>query len=259
MNKTVLITGASGGLGYAFAKLYAQKNYTLILTARNHQRLNDIAAELLAQHHVTVITIPKDLSQTNAPQEIHQEIQKTNHQVDILINNAGFGNYGEFADVEWSRQSNLLQVNIVALTHLTHLISSDMKKRNSGQILNIASTAGFLPGPLMATYYASKAYVVSFSEAIHEELKKYGITVTCLCPGVVNTGFGKNAGAQSTRLFNTFHLEPDTVAEMGYTGLQQRKNVVIVNWVNKFLITASKFVPITLTLKAVRYIQESKN
>lgn len=187
--KTALITGASVGIGRELAKLFAQGGYSLVLVARNATRLSDVATELEKQFGTKAKPFPLDLTSTAAPQFLFDQLQRENIAIDILVNNAGYGKLGAFATIPYEETAGQIALNITALTHLTKLFLAPMLERNAGRILNVASTAGFQPGPLMAVYYATKAYVISFSEALANELRGTGVTVTCLCPGLTNTEF----------------------------------------------------------------------
>lgn len=254
MSKTVLITGASSGLGYEFVKLFSKDNYQLILVARNMTRLEEIKKEFSN----TIITLlPKDLTKPNAIKELYAEIKSQNLNVDILINNAGFGLLGEFDKLDLAKQLNMIQLNISVLTELTHYVLQEMKSRKAGKILNVASIASFEPGPLMAVYYATKAYVLSFSEALVEELKGSGITVTTLCPGPTATNFGKVASADKTQMFSNA-MAADVATKIGYDALMKNKRVVIPGASNKSMAYLVKFLPRSLVTKVVMYISKEK-
>ena len=210
-----LITGASGGIGYELAKLFAKDHHSLVLVARNGPRLKQVGDELQRQFGITVRTIALDLAAPTAPQALFEELRREGVDVDILVNNAGYGKFGEFAEVAIEESAGQVQLNIAALTSLTRLFLAPMLERGSGKIMNVASTAGFQPGPLMAVYYATKAYEISFSEALANELADKGITVTCLCPGATETGFAGGAGDDQARLFK--QLRP-MEAEAGASG-----------------------------------------
>src|SRR5713226_732611 len=200
-HKTALITGASGGIGYELAKLFAQDLHNLVLVARSGTKLTQFADELQRQFGASVKSIPLDLAAAPAPQFLFDQLQREAVAVDILVNNAAYGKFGEFANIPLEETLGQIQLNITALTCLTKLFLTPMLERRTGKIMNVASTAGFQPGPLMAVYYASKAYVISFSEALANELKGSGVTVTCLCPGATDTEFQKRAGTEETLLF----------------------------------------------------------
>ena len=202
MTKTALITGASSGFGLHFARLCAQDGANLVLVARSTDKLNNLKTRLESEYGVDVVVIARDLSHPDAAEDVFATTEEQNIKVDILINNAGFGILGKFEDSSLERQQQMLNLNILTLTKLTHLYLPHMKKQHYGKILNVASIAAFAPGPCMATYYASKAYVLSFSDALATELRGSGVTVTALCPGPVNTGFANAAGFKNSVLFN---------------------------------------------------------
>jgi uncharacterized protein len=199
--KTALITGASSGIGYELAGLFASSGHDLVLVARNEQRLSRLAEELQQRIGVAVTVLVKDLAAPRAAEEIVVELQNRSLHVDILVNNAGFGEYGPFHETSLERKLQMIQVNVAELTQLTRLLLSGMLERNSGNILNIGSTASFAPGPFVAVYSATKAYVLSFSEALAEELKGTGVTVTVLCPGSTETEFAERAKMTESRIF----------------------------------------------------------
>src|SRR5215831_7680631 len=210
--ETALITGASSGIGLDLARLMAPK-FDLIITARNQRDLESIAQDLEAAHGNHVHVIPADLAKADAPGQLFSEIERRGLQLDVLINNAGFGSSGAFSESDHQTELDMIQVNTAALTSLAKLALPGMLERKRGRIMNVASTAGFQPGPLMAVYYATKAYVISFSEAIANEVKHSGVTVTCLCPGATETGFAKRAGNDKTRIFtNPGVMSADKVA-----------------------------------------------
>ncbi|MFC2074834.1 SDR family NAD(P)-dependent oxidoreductase [Bdellovibrionota bacterium] len=248
--ETALITGASFGIGYELAQIFARKGYDLVMVARTEGKLNEMAKELSAAHKVNVKVIAKDLILPSSPQEIFDELKAENISIDILVNNAGVGTFGRFWETDLKTQLDMIQINISALTHLTGLFLPDMIERGKGKILNVGSTAGFQPGPLMAVYYATKSYVLLFSEALANELKRTGITVTTLCPGPVKTEFQRRAKLEK----NVFLLkgkifEPDTIAEAGYKGLMKGKSIVIPGLMFKAPIQMSRFFPRKLITK----------
>ncbi len=197
---TALITGASNGIGLELARIHASKGDNLVLVARNITRLNQLKLELENKFKISVLVIEKDLSKTNSANEVFNETSEKRIQIDYLINNAGFGDFGMFADSDLDKQLQMINLNIIALTSLTRLYLPEMTKRRSGKIMNVASTAAFQPGPTMAVYYATKAYVLHFSEAIANELKGSGVTVTVLCPGATESGFQAAADMQESKL-----------------------------------------------------------
>lgn len=258
LTKTVLITGASQGIGYELAKLFAKDGYHLILVARSRGKLWQLANEMKQQYGTDSTILTKDLALPGAPLEILAEVKEKGLDIDILINNAGFGMYGAFAQMEASEIMNMIQVNITALTELTHLSLPGMISRKSGKIMNVASTAAFQPGPLMAVYYATKAYVLSFSEAIGNEVRPYGITVSALCPGPTDTGFEKRAKLEQSKLFQGVNMDAATVARIGYEGLFQAETIVIPGWKNRLLAFSVRFTPRSLITKIVRQLQETR-
>jgi len=242
--KTALITGASIGIGRELAKLFAQDGYALVLVARNGPRLSEFADELQRQFGIAAKPIPLDLTSPVALQFLFDQLTREGIHVDVLVNNAGYGKFGAFADGALEEHLGQIQLNITALTHLTKLFLGPMLERKSGKILNVASTAGFQPGPLMAVYYATKAYVISLSEALANELHGSGITVTCLCPGVTDTGFQTRAGTEGTTLFRKLRpMKAKTVAEDGYRGLMKGKPLVISGFRNWLLAESLRVSP----------------
>ena len=255
--KTALITGASSGIGLEFARLFARHGHNLVLVARDQARLNEIARELETKDKIAVKIIAKDLSNQSAPAEIHQQLCSESVTIDVLVNCAGFGTSGLFSDTDLASQLNMIQVNVAAVTHLTHLFLKDMLSRGEGKILNVASTAAFQPGPLMAVYYATKAYVLSFSEAIAEEVRKSGITVTALCPGPTRTAFQVKAKMERTRAFTMLNpLPAETVAKLGFEGLMAHKRLVIPGSMSRVVVFAERLIPRQWITKAARWINE---
>ncbi len=237
---TVLITGASSGIGFELAKLFARDGYRLYLTARAG-RLLAAVDQLRPLATAGIEAIAEDLADPAAPQRIVQALNGV--CPDVLINNAGFGTHGTFADSDETEQLQMLQVNITALTHLTHLLLAGMTERRTGRIMNVASTAAFQPGPYMSVYYATKAYVLSFSQALDWELRRKGITVTALCPGPTTTDFQRRAGVENSPLFRNNTMTPQAVAELGYEGMQRGRRIVVTGAKNRFLAFAVRFAP----------------
>lgn len=255
--KTALVTGASGGIGYELAKRFAQEGYSLVLVARGESKLAQIKADLEKRYAINARIIVKDLSAPGAPQEIFDELTNASVQVDVLVNNAGFTVFGLFLETSLEDELQLLQVNIVALTHLTKLFLPGMVKRGWGKVLNLASTAAFQPGPLMAVYYASKAYVLFFSEAIATELKSTGVTVTALCPGPTETGFQKRGNMEDSRLVaGRKIMSAATVARAGYRALMRGQAVVIPGARNLLFAQAIRFLPRSFVRRFVYKAQE---
>ena len=218
----VLITGASSGIGAELAKLAAAQGHDLVLVARGRNELEALAQELTERHGNGVRVVPRDLTEIGAAQAICDELQSAGLSIDILINNAGFGLSGTFWRNDMGNVTDLLHVNVVALTQLTRLLVPQMVARGRGKVLNVASIAAFQPGPLMAAYYASKAYVLSFSEAVANELKGSGVTMTVLCPGPTRTGFGQRAGLNLSRLSSWIPVsDARTVAQVGFEAMKR--------------------------------------
>jgi short-subunit dehydrogenase len=241
-NKTALITGASYGIGAAFAERLAARGAHLILTARSLDRLEALAAQLRAQHGVNVTIIGADLAATTGAREIFEETNRAGLPVDLLINNAGFGALGEFAQLSLPRQLEMIQVNVTALVELTHLYLQPMKARRAGAILNVASTASFQAVPYFAVYAATKAFVLSFSEALAEENKSYGIRVLALCPGSTATNFQEVAGSQHINA-PRFMQTSEQVVEVGLAALAQSRSFVISGLTNKVQTQLERVVP----------------
>ena len=254
---TVLITGASGGIGYELAKLFARDRHNLILVARSGDKLAKAAEELQAAG-VSVKVFALDLEQSPAPKFLFDQLQREGVIVDILINNAGFGAYGDFAEMAESEIFGQINLNVTALTELTRLFLPGMIARQKGRVMNVASTAGFQPGPLMAVYYATKAYVISFSEAIANEVKDSGVTVTCFCPGATDTGFAKRAGNDKTRIFTQPGvMSAYKVALDGYRAVMEGRTLAISGARNWLLAQSGRFAPRKLVTAISRWVSES--
>ncbi len=253
-----LVTGASAGIGLEIARVLA-RDHDLILSARRSAELHALAEELRKSHGATCHVATADLADPAAPRRLFEEVAAAGHAVEVLVNNAGFGDLGPFADADLAKLLRMIQVNVAALTELTGLFLPGMRSRGRGRILNVGSVAGFQPGPLMATYYATKAYVNSLSEAMANELAGSGITVTCLCPGPTDTEFASAAGMQSTKHFSVGHrLTARQVAEQGVAGMKRGKVLVIPGWRNKLLIFSERFLPRSLVVRVVRWMQEKR-
>jgi short-subunit dehydrogenase len=255
-DETVLITGASTGIGYELARLFAMNGYRLVIVARNEKRLQQLAEKWSGEFDVPVEVIAKDLTDPAAPEEIISLLAKKGITIDILINNAGFGLYGPFTETSFQQELDMIQVNITALTYLTKRLVTGMVSRGKGRILNVASTAAFQPGPLMAVYYATKAYVLSFSEALANELKDKGITVSALCPGPTQTEFGKKANLGQSKLFQGNIMNAQEVATIGYRGMMAGKTVIVPGVKNQILAKSVRFLPRRIVTDIVRKIQE---
>lgn len=250
--QTALITGASAGIGLELARVFAREGYRLVLAARNQKRLEEIARELQpAESQVIAI----DLSLPDAPEEVQRRVPK----VDVLVNNAGFGVFGKFAEKSLVEELNMMQLNMTALVSLTGLYLPAMISARSGKIMNVASTAAFQPGPLMAIYYATKAFVLSFSEAIANELEGTGVTVSTLCPGPTTSDFQERAQMQNSGLVKRRKMmDAKTVAEIGYRGLMAGKTIVIPGLGNKLMAQSIRFSPRSMVTKVVRRMQEEQ-
>jgi short-subunit dehydrogenase len=253
---TALITGASSGIGLELARLFARDGYNLVLLARSSDGLTAVSAELKKHSDIRITCLAKDLSSPNAANEIFQALKEENIEIDVLINNAGFGWYGEFSKVDSSILLEMIQVNISSLTRLTGLFLAEMVHKNKGRIMNVASTAAFQPGPLMAVYYATKAYVLSFSLALSEELRSTDIKVTALCPGPTPTNFGKRAGIKkNVRWSGLLSTDAKDVAAAGYKGLMKGKDLVIPGKLNWLMTQLIRVLPRTFPGKIIKLAQ----
>jgi uncharacterized protein len=265
-SKTALITGASFGIGLEFARIFAREGYSLVLVARSADRLRQLASELEKNHGTRSLILATDLTEPGASAYVLDQTTRAGIEVDVLVNNAGFGQYGMFAENDLEECLRQIQLNVTTLTHLTRLYLPGMidrarvarakTGRRSGRILNVASTAAFQPGPLMAVYFATKAYVLHFSEALANELKGIGVSVTCLCPGATATEFHKRANATGQRLLKFGSMDARTVAEDGYRAMMAGKPVVISGFKNWLLAQSIRFSPRSLVTAIARKIQE---
>ena len=256
MSKTALITGASGGIGYELALLFARDGYDCILVARSQDKLKELAERVEREHRVKTLVLTKDLSRPSAVDEIYEEVTAASMQVDVLVNNAGFPVFGLFNETDLQVELEMLQVNVIALTALTKLVLKGMVERRAGRILNLASTAAFLPGPLMAVYYASKAYVLSFSEALSNELRGTGVTITALSPGPTRTGFQKRGVMEDSRLVQGNIADAASVALAGYRGLMAGRTIVIPGFTNRLIPIVARLAPRGMVTRVVRRMQE---
>ena len=253
-----LITGASSGIGYELAKLFVQDGYHVVLVARRTEALQHAAQRLKKTSAAAVTVLSRDLSQPKAPEEIVAELKRQNLCVSVLVNNAGFGLHGPFTRTDLATELEMIQVHITALTHLTKLLLPGFMQRGCGKILNVASAAAFLPGPLMAVYSATKAYVLLFSEALANELRGSGVSVTALCPGPTLTGFQERAGIGLARLMRGNLMSAAAVAQIGYHGLMRNKTVVIPGWSTRLGALALRLLPRNTAAQVARMIQESR-
>lgn len=243
MKDVVLITGASGGIGKELSKLFAKDGHDLVLVARDEKALKTVSDELSNEFGISTMIISKDLSSPSAPDEIFDELKKNSIVIDTLVNNAGFGSYGAFIKTDLKTSLEMIQLNVTTLTHLTRLFAPEMVKNGKGKILNIASLAAFPPGPYMNVYYSTKAYVLSFSVALKEELKGTGVSVTVLCPGPTNTNFQKRIGLTSAETFSIKSMSAQKVALIGYKGLKNGKLIILPGFVNKLTAFSLRFIP----------------
>jgi len=256
VSKTALITGASGGIGYELALLCARDGFDCILVARSRDKLDELAARLESEFRVKTLVVARDLAKPTAVDEIYEEVSAASMSVDVLVNNAGFPVFGLFTQTDLRVELEMLQVNVVALTALTKLFLHSMVERRAGRILNLASTAAFEPGPLMAVYYASKAYVLSFSEALANELHGTGVTVTALAPGPTRTGFQKRGVMEDSRLVQGQIADARSVAAAGYRGMMSGKTIVIPGFTNKLIPWVVRVSPRGVVTRVVRRMQE---
>ncbi|MBI3437605.1 MAG: SDR family oxidoreductase [Proteobacteria bacterium] len=254
--QTALVTGASAGIGVDLAECFARDGYDLILTARSEGALNDVAQRLGGAHGVKTTTIAQDLGAIGGGTALVNNIGMRNLSVDVLVNNAGYGHAGALTSSDLPTQLGMIDLNVRALVELTYLFWDKMLTNKRGGVLNVASTAAFQPGPLMANYYASKAYVLSFSEALWEEARGTGVHVSCLCPGPTESKFRERAGTGKTRLAKSSKVMASApVARMGYEGWKRNKRVVVTGMNNKFIAGVGKYLPRETLLKIVRNVQ----
>ena len=242
--KLALVTGASGGIGETFARYLAAEKYDLLLVARGGDKLSALAQELSSQQGIQAYGVSVDLSRPDAVALVEAKLKELNRPLDLLVNNAGFATFGEYKDLDPVREQQMIQVNVATLAGLTRSVLPAMVKRGQGKILNVASTAAFMPGPHMAVYYATKAFVLSFSEAVNEELKGTGVSVTALCPGPTASGFQSRAGMEKSSLLKGKNLmSSEAVVEAGYKALLSGKAVVVPGLMNKIQAATPRFLP----------------
>ncbi len=259
MIKTALITGASGGIGLEFAHIHSSKGDNVVLVARNKKKLDELKEILEKEYKIYAYPIEKDLSIPDAAAEVFQELQQQNISVDYLINNAGFGDFRMFADSDWSKLEKMINLNVTALTHFTRLFLPGMISRKQGKILNVASTAAFQPGPTMSVYFATKAYVLSFSEAVNNEVNEHGITVTALCPGSTESNFHAVTMGDPNLVKERILPSSKSVAEFGYKAMMNGKAIAIPGLKNRIMATAVGFFPRAFIVKKARSVQEKKH
>jgi short-subunit dehydrogenase len=251
-----LVTGASSGIGYELAKLFAKDGKNIIVVARSQDKLEDLKTEVESKYGTNVMVLVKDLADPNAPQEIVAELEKENINVDVLVNNAGFAVYGKFAETDWGKESEMIQVNITSLTDLTKLFLKRMLENGSGRIMNVASGIAFVPGPLFSIYAASKAYVLHFSEALANEVKGTGVNVFCFCPAATGSLFWERADAEHCRAGKSRLMDSAKAARIGYTALKKGKVTAIAGLDNKLMIFSTRFAPRGVLPKMVRWFFE---
>lgn len=257
MNEAVLITGATGGLGEEFAKRYAKNGQNLVLVARNEEGLYKIKNELENQYDINVHVYKKDLSEENAALSIYDYVLEKHLFINVLINNAGFGDYGKFINSDLNKQTDMVHVNVLSLMELCHLFIKLMQQKKEGTILSICSIAGFQPGPLMSVYYATKAFVLSFTEALAVEMKDTGLLISALCPGPTNTGFVGAAKLENSGLFK--HIKNSTAKEVvnyNFNRMKKKKVIIIPGLLNKIMIFSSRILPRSVVRNFVHLIQK---
>ena len=259
MKRTALITGASSGIGLELARVFSRNGYNLLITARREQRLVELKNELEETYQNSVTCFVSDLSEPDAPRELYDFVTSKNLPVTVLVNNAGIGDYGFFHESDWDKTATMIDLNMRSLTQLTRLFLPDLIRKERAYIMNVASTAAFQPGPLMSVYYASKHYVLAFSEAIANELAGTGVTVTTLCPGPTESEFQERADMEKSKLFDRLPVAAsEDVAEYGFKAMKKGKRVAIYGFMNKVTPQILRFLPRRLITWATRNIQERK-
>jgi short-subunit dehydrogenase len=254
--KTALITGASSGIGLEFARVFAKEKNNLVLVARSKEKLAALAEELQKEYGIYVKVITADLSDMEEVQMVYDTCKANDIQIEYLVNNAGFGNFGFFAETPWTTTAQMIDLNIKSLTMFCRLFIPDMVKRKSGKVLNVASTAAFQPGPTMAVYFASKSYVLFLSEALYNELEGTGVSITCLCPGATESGFQKVASMENSNLFKNKKVPTSAeVAAFGYKAMMKNKMTVIHGFLNYILANSVRFAPRKMVLAIARKVQ----
>jgi len=259
MPQTVLITGASSGIGEELAKLFARDGYRLVLVARREERLLALAGQLKEEYQAEVITKVQDLSLADSVDQLCCWLAERGLEIDILVNNAGFGVFGPFLSTSWDEEAQMIQLNIVCLTSLTKRLLPAMIEKGDGRILFVASTGSFQPGgPFLSVYYATKAYVLSFSEALSSELLGTGVRITTLCPGPTSTEFEKRAGFRQSKAFQRVLMNPGQVARLAYEGLHSGKSLIIPGLQNKLSTFSIRFLPRKWTTRMIRKLQSQR-
>lgn len=257
MKKTAVITGGSSGIGYELAKEFIDHGVHVLLVSRGEEELAVRRSEL-EKHNISVSTLALDLTTQGAAKKLFDYSMSLGGDIDSFVNNAGFGFRGEFTELSLDRQLNMIDLNVRVLTELAYLFGNYFKEKKRGRILNVASTAAFQPGPFMNVYYATKAYVQSFSQALTVELEPYGVVVTCLSPGPTDTNFAKRASAEDSKLFNSSHLmTAHEVAQAGFVGMMHKKRLVVPGFANKLFSILSRILPTIVALKLVKKVNSS--
>jgi short-subunit dehydrogenase len=259
MNKWALITGASGGIGAEMAKILGEQNYHMVLVDQTENGLEQLAASMAKSNSkIRILTMVIDLCEDDAAEKVYRRVKSEAINLEILINNAGFGTLGYFSKIDWQREQRMIRLHVETLTLLTKLFLSEMLKAGQGKILNVASVAAFRPSPLMAVYNATKAYILSFSEAISNEVKGSGVSVTVLCPGLTRTGFQKNVGVGSPDFTKNRWLSDgaEKVARSGIKAMHAGKAIVIPGILNNLLITIQRILPRSMITSLMRKVQE---
>jgi short-subunit dehydrogenase len=257
--QTALVTGASGGIGVDLADCFARDGYDVIVTARSQAALEQVASRLAREHSIAATPIPCDLAEAGGARKLAQSVAASGLRVDVLVNNAGYGHAGPFTSSDLETQVGMIDLNVRALVELTHLYWDAMRERRRGGVLNVASTAAFQPGPFMAVYYASKAFVLSFSEALWEEARGTGVKVSCLCPGPTLSGFRARAGTDKTKLAAAARQVPSMpVAEAGYRAFQNDERVVVTGARNRLVARLVPMLPRRTVLRMVRELQSPR-
>ena len=257
MKQTALITGASGGLGLSFVNIFAKDGYDVVLVARNGNKLEEIKKDIEAKYNVKATVVAVDLCSEDGAQKVYEATKDAGLNIDVLVNNAGFGDFGEFYKSDVNKQIRMVDLNCIALMHLCHLYIPDMIKIGKGNILNVDSIAAFQAGPLMSVYYATKAFVLSFSQALTRELKGTGVKVTCLCPGPIRTNFDASADLGESGLFKNLKVwNPDTVAKFGYKNMKKGKSLCVCGFMNKIIVFANRLAPRCLVRNMVYNLQK---
>lgn len=255
--KTALVTGASSGLGTDFARELARRGTHVVLVARREDRLRAVADEIASSHGVTATSVAADLSAPEAPRQLYDRLVEEGRQIDLLVNNAGFGIYGDFLDIDWERENAMLQLDVVNLVHLSKLFGRDMARRGSGAMLQVASTGAYQPSPGYASYAAAKAFVLSFSYAIDHEMRPRGVTSTVLSPGVTATEFLQVSGQRKNWFHRLTMMDSPTVARIGIDAMLARRRGVVAGWKNKLAAQSTRLNPLAVSTNVAAMAMKS--